>query len=353
MTRVFHRRVFFLPIGFESHSSQKAIYSYAFSLIFVWVFFAFLLSPHSGLAEERSKRLRFGFGSCISKSDPEMFQSIVREDLDHFLILGDAIYYQNSDFKSVETMKAAFATRMKSNGLTAFLKTMPVSFIWDDHDFGPQDADSSFVFAKESEKIFRSHLPIPERPHGFTQGVHQELLLKDALFVLTDNRTFRENPDKKNPTLFGAKQLSWISDALSSKKGKIQFLVSGNQVTSSNPNYEHARQYSRDFEVLRHVLQAVEVPTVILSGDTHYAEILLWEAGGKWPILEVTSSPLSSEVAPKSKVVEENNRQGIFLGHHNYAVVTVRYLPSQVSLRAEIKDRTGKTRLSHAMVFKE
>ncbi|MDG1758371.1 MAG: hypothetical protein P8H41_04175, partial [Schleiferiaceae bacterium] len=109
-----------------------------------------------------SQSLRFGIGSCAAAGDgnnDDIFQTLEKERLDHFLWLGDNAYYTEKDWKNEESMLAAMQQRHASPLLASFLQSTPQLAIWDDHDFGPNDSDSSFAQAATSAKVFEKTWP--------------------------------------------------------------------------------------------------------------------------------------------------------------------------------------------------
>ncbi|MDO7648359.1 MAG: hypothetical protein MUQ47_02690, partial [Schleiferiaceae bacterium] len=61
-----------------------------------------------------SQSLRFGIGSCAAAGDgnnDDIFQTLEKERLDHFLWLGDNAYYTEKDWKNEESMLAAMQQR--------------------------------------------------------------------------------------------------------------------------------------------------------------------------------------------------------------------------------------------------
>ena len=73
---------------------------------------------------------------------------------------------------------------------------MPQYAIWDDHDFGPNDGDKSFVLKETSRKVFMNCWANPSYGEE-GKGIYTRITYNDCDFFLMDDRYFRSNDDIK------------------------------------------------------------------------------------------------------------------------------------------------------------
>ena len=78
------------------------------------------------------------------------------EQPDMMLWLGDNIYLREVDLSIVRGFRASVHPRQTNAGDEAFASSLPNYAIWDDHDFGPNDSDGSWVHADWSRESFEA-----------------------------------------------------------------------------------------------------------------------------------------------------------------------------------------------------
>ena len=95
---------------------------------------------------------RIHFGSCLKQSRPmPIFQTIVRDRPEVFLMIGDNIY---ADTEDMAVMRAKYAKLNADPGFSLLRASCPILATWDDHDYGRNDAGASYAKKQESQKIF-------------------------------------------------------------------------------------------------------------------------------------------------------------------------------------------------------
>ena len=106
---------------------------------------------------ENDQLLRIAFGSCYGLWDfqSNIFESIVLDEPDVWVWLGDAAYVDDQDLISVifHPTKGATSeyveqrlnmTKEQAAGYQELLQKTHVIGVWDDHDYGHNDAGSDF-----------------------------------------------------------------------------------------------------------------------------------------------------------------------------------------------------------------
>jgi alkaline phosphatase D len=251
--------------------------------------------------------------------DSSIYETMAATPAQFNLWLGDNWYYREVDFSSVWGLQYRASHDRSKSALQSLMASMPQYAIWDDHDFGPNDANQSFIFKQNSRSIFNDYFLNPTCGQD-GRGIYTQFSYSDADFFLTDNRYFRSHENfedsvdgkpnnKKN--YFGEQQMEWLKNALLSSKATFKFIVSGNQVLNQLNPFESMQHYSFEYNNLLQFLKTHKINGVIfLSGDRHHGEVIRLNREGSYPLYDITLSPLTSGIA-KPHVSELNNPQRI------------------------------------------
>ncbi|NCG43721.1 MAG: hypothetical protein GWO76_01260 [Proteobacteria bacterium] len=294
-----------------------------------------------------SQSLRFGIGSCAAGGDgnnDDIFQTLEKERLDHFLWLGDNAYYTEKDWKNEESMLAAMQQRHASPLLASFLQSPPQLAIWDDHDFGPNDSDSSFAQAAASAKVFEKTWPDNPTNLATNGDLRWDLRMGSVLFVGLDDRTHR---GPKGTQILGKGQLQYLRDLLDIHRDAAWvFIAVGSQVLNEAEVFEN---YSRfpERETFLSICQDHTGQVIFLTGDRHHGEINQSQRGS---LVDITSSPLTSRShMPSAGELKANVNliKGTLISTQHYTVIEL----SEDGLAAEVifKDAKGMELLVYSL----
>lgn len=287
-------------------------FCYTYALTFTTVAFSY------------ADQIKIGFGSCLAYYDPKIWEVASSLDLDAFIILGDSIYLDEGDINDINKIKRRYLDIYDHKEFLNFKALVPVYAQWDDHDFGLDNSDSSFNFKKLSTQAFKefwNNRQYGEVIKGSIAGIEK---IKDLSLIFTDNRSFRVNADKnKNPVIFGEKQVNWIIDILRNPEAKFILLLSGTQFLSENVKHETISQYPKEKKLLLSAIQESPAKVLILSGDRHFAEVLVDNSGSR-PVFELSSSPISAALTANKKIAPENKRVKIYNSSTNFGVLTIK-----------------------------
>jgi phosphodiesterase/alkaline phosphatase D-like protein len=107
-----------------------------------------------------------------------------------------------------------------------------VAYVWDDHDFGPNDAAGDSPSREAAQTTYRRLVPHYPLPAGEgSEPIYQAFTMGRVRFILTDLRSERSpNGDVDGPakTMLGAEQRNWLEAELlrSSREHALVVLVS-------------------------------------------------------------------------------------------------------------------------------
>lgn len=249
--------------------------------------------------------------------ETSILSSISKADAAFNLWLGDNVYLREADYSSESGVRYRYAHDFADkNWNTGLLSARPNYAIWDDHDFGPNDAVGDYALKATTAKAFKEFWGVAHLPHPNSkgEGIYRSFTHADCEFFLLDDRTFRE-PLRKGDSLevyWGAEQLAWLQASLRSSKASFKFIVNGNQVLNPgqvlNPprmRAEGVPEYQADYKALLNFIQREKIEGVVfLSGDRHFTELMkLDEKRVGYPLYEYTNSPLTS--SPYAAVVDQ------------------------------------------------
>jgi alkaline phosphatase D len=279
--------------------------------------------------------LKFALCSCMKDNfhEPAIWKNMVLEKPDILFFVGDAVY---ADKGSTGKHGADPAHLWKKfcdarNTLEIYYshQLIPILATWDDHDFGLNDGNCrDYPYVKESQWNFlqffaqeESHCRLLKRG----PGVSSAFQFRDQLFLLMDNRTFREkNGSTDRYAHWGKDQELWMLDLMRQNSGST-WIMTGSQVFPSLPlkaslSRDHKAQYAG---VMRE-LKTIPSKAIFVSGDVHYTEISLVDPQDiGYRTYELTSSSVHSNGIPGAPTVMPNSRrmQGTGVGARNYILV--------------------------------
>jgi alkaline phosphatase D len=272
-----------------------------------------------------ASELTVAIGSCFFLADANpafpgndygggfgIFDAIAAKRPDLMLWLGDNLYLQQPDLFDPQSMAMRYRRQRQFESLQGLLTATTHLAIWDDHDFGPNDSDASNVFKGEALTLFQRYWPNPSFGLPDVPGTFGVARYGDVLFFLLDDRYYRYPdrwPDGADKTMFGARQLEWLKQALvSAPRNAIKIVAGGSQFWSRANRFEGWFQFGSERRAFAEWLVERKIDGVIfLSGDRHFSELLKIERPGAYPLYEFTSSPLTSRPPARIDAADRDN----------------------------------------------
>lgn len=289
--------------------------------------------------QEEHDRPGMAFGSGYG-----IFDAIADQRPDLMLWLGDNIYLREPDWGSRTGFLQRYTHMRSQPELQRLLRTAQHYAIWDDHDFGPNDADGSFInapLALESFSLFWANptTGAPGVPGAITAFSHL-----DADFFLLDDRTHRVNAgnETSTPALLGEAQIDWLIRALKYSDADFKFVAVGNQVLNTAQVFENYANYASERALLLDRIDKEGLEGVVfLTGDRHFSELSRLVLPGGKEVVEITSSPLTAGLNGRP---EENALRvpGSRINAHNFALLRVEGPRKARTLSVEYRDTKGE-----------
>ena len=173
----------------------------------------------------------------------------------------------------------AYDTTLTEPAQAALYAAVPVAYVWDDHDFGGNDSDSTDPIRPVAEKAYRTF--VPHYPLRGAETINQEFTIGRVRFLLLDTRSERDpksTPDGPGKSMLGPAQLSWLQERLldTPEQSALTVIVSSVPwISSAKPGaddwggYTVERQAIADF-IAEHQL---DEQLLMVAGDAHMIAI--------------------------------------------------------------------------------
>lgn len=272
-----------------------------------------------------------------------IFNSIADKKPDLMLWLGDNVYLRETDWSTRTGFLHRYTHARSTPELQRLLRSTHHYAIWDDHDFGPNDADGSFVNSELAREVFDLFWPNPKAGAPGTGGITSAFSHADVDFFLMDDRTHRVRADMKTaePALLGQDQLDWLVRALKYSDASFKLVAIGNQVLSTQAEYENYATVTKERgELLRRIEAEGIRGVVFLTGDRHFTELSALPLKDGRQLLDLTSSSLTSGTYKPS---ETNTLRvpGTAVDVRSFATLTFSGKKNERLMTIRVYDSTG------------
>jgi alkaline phosphatase D len=333
--------------------------------------------PHPALNKKIS---RIAFGSCADqKKEQPVWDAILETKPDLFVFLGDNIY---GDTRDMNVLRACYAQLAAKPGFKKLRDNVPIVAVWDDHDFGEDDAGADYPMKAQSREIFLEFWREPkDSPRRKRDGVYASYIFGPAgervQIILPDLRTHRTSINKidmggktykqwaterhdaglsvpgpytRNPdtsaTMLGDAQWTWLEEQFQAPVD-VRIFGSSLQVLADYPGWESWIVYARDHQRLIDLVRRQRAGgMVFLSGDTHYGELSKLDLNVPYPLWDVTSSGLT-EVWPVTP--PNGNRKGDVVREVNFGTVNIDWAGPATAISLQVHDVKGAIKLQQTI----
>jgi alkaline phosphatase D len=329
-------------------------------------------SPAHSLPMQTASVTHILFGSC-SHQDKAMpiFDAILQEPADGFIFLGDNIY---GDTEDMQELAQKYKKLGQNPGVNALRSKVSVYAIWDDHDFGENDAGKQYSFKAESAKIMLDFWNVPKDSprRGREDGIYGSYVITptnvdiqadDAIdlnairIILPDLRYMRDDLESvgligdqtqrklkdmgpytySKGSMLSEQQWQWIEIELQQPE-RIKIIGSSLQLVADFTGWESWANFN-DRQRLFDLIKKHKVNGVfIISGDTHWGEISKFDTNMDYPLWDVTSSGLTEEW---KQVSPNKHRVSGYTDEVNYGFFTVDWNLQDPSIHFGLKDLKG------------
>ncbi len=363
----------------RQYTVKTLLVSGGFIFLFISAFIGSVVSanevdskPVQASSAPVSKLTHILFGSC-SHQDKAMpiFDAILREPADSFIFLGDNIY---GDTEDMQSLAAKYQKLGNNPDVKALISKVPVYAIWDDHDFGENDAGKQYPFKTESKEIMLDFWKVPKdsRRRSREDGIYGSYVIPGqdgnaqnneiekvnaVRVILPDLRYMRDDLESVGQVAYYAErklkdmgpykhskgsmlskqQWQWLENELQQPE-KIKIIASSLQLVADFTGWESWANFD-DRQRLFDLIKKHKVNGVfIISGDTHWGEISKYDTNMDYPLWDVTSSGLTEEW---KQVSPNKHRVSNYTDEVNYGFFSVDWAQKDPSIHFGLKDVNG------------
>ena len=255
-----------------------------------------------------------------------IFNSIHAKRPDLMLWLGDNTYLRDPDWNSSSGILHRYTHSRSVRELQPLLARTHHYATWDDHDYGPNDADGSWYLKDLTRRAFELFwgnptTGLPQVPEGITTM----LQWNDVHFFLLDNRYFRTPNDCQgcDPVLLGKEQIDWVVNAMVESKASFKVVCLGGQVLNTAKlweTYNNLAPAERAYLLGR--IETEELKNVIfLNGDRHHSELSSYRNAAGYLVHDLTCSPLTAGVGNPAKETNRLRVDGTLVVERNFGLL--------------------------------
>ncbi len=354
-----------------------------------------LVGAHHSLAEEAAQRVaplpqnsrvisRIAFGSCAKHWQYQpIWETVIAEEPDLFLFLGDAIYADNDGLTAwnvtEKQLQGEWNRLADKPEYQRFRAKVPIMATWDNHDYGTHNGGADFELKEASKKMFLDFFGEPtESERRRRSGIYDAKVFgpegKRVQIILLDTRTFRgpfkldqrtkeqrtqigkvgKNVphDDANVTILGDAQWAWLDKRLR-KPAEVRLFCSSTQVIPDTKGMDEWGCFPQERQRLFDLIETTNANGVLLlSGNVHFAEISKVHTEA-YPLLEFTSSGLTHINEAYAKAANDDRIAGP-MPELNFGLVEIDWSaePSaQITLKAI--DVSGSVGFTHRISLGE
>jgi alkaline phosphatase D len=292
---------------------------------------------------------RIALGSCIRQDKPmPIWSAVSRFKPDVLLLLGDNIY---GDTEDMAVLRRKYDLLAADRGFGAIRNTVPIVAVWDDHDYGANDAGREYPMRKESQQVFLDYFGIPaDSAVRKRNGIYRSLVVgppgRRVQFICLDTRYHRsalkEIPksdrvkgkghfvpsDDPQATMLGTAQWDWLATMLR-KPADLRIILSSIQLASTEHGWEHWGNFPAERARLLKTLRESEATGVIVvSGDRHAAEISRIPPGDDalaYPLYDLTASSFNQPLREDDDGEPNRHRLGERFHRANFGTIEIEW----------------------------
>ena len=274
---------------------------------------------------------RIAFGSCLRQDKPApILDAIAETKPDVFIWLGDNIYGDSDDPK---VMQAKYDTLAAIPGFQKLRQQSPFLYVWDDHDYGKNDAGVEYAFKEQNKTVMLDFFGEPkDSERRKRDGNYDSKIIgptgRRVQFLLLDTRSFRsplkqEVRDKvkwnvpntdEGATVLGDAQWKWLEEELK-QPAEVRVVCSSIQVIPTEHRFEKWANFPKERERLLKLLEPFSGSLLIISGDRHHGSVHHLAGLGT---SEVTASALNQPGTPTQQDINSATSREPPIGKPNY-----------------------------------
>jgi phosphodiesterase/alkaline phosphatase D-like protein len=171
----------------------------------------------------------FAFSSCArTGSNGQVFDAIRETDALFYLNTGD-IHYSDISGDDPDLFRDELDRVLTRPAQAALYRSRPTVYVWDDHDYGPNDGDRTSPTREAARLVYQQYVPHYDLAAGTGDvPIYQAFTVGRVRFIVTDTRSERDpasDLDNTQKSLLGEVQKAWFKRQLKDANGDYPVIV--------------------------------------------------------------------------------------------------------------------------------
>jgi alkaline phosphatase D len=262
--------------------------------------YQFISSPETS----RVRTFSFAVLSDFQKAVAPAYASVASQGPAFVIFLGDFSHAEPATLSEMRAMHRQMRGSESAAGrdFIKHIMQFPFYHVWDDHDFGKNNADKTFSGKQDALKAFREYFPTTVLPSA--NGIWHKFQYAQAEFFLLDLRSQRDpnsTSDGPNKSILGPEQKEWLKNALLSSTAQWKFIMSTVPFNPSSKIEDSWGAFQTErHEIVDFIQQNGIEGVIIISGDLHTGGALDDGTNSSFPELSVPHANIPSCTTPTS-----------------------------------------------------
>jgi len=304
------------------------------------------------------------FSACADTgSNHAIFDTIRRHQPLLYLNTGD-LHYEDISTNDRERFRQAYERVLAQPRQATLYRLVPIAYMWDDHDYGPNDSDATAPGRTAARLTYQEYVPhYPLAAGSGDVAIYQAFTIGRVRFIMTDTRSERSPksmPDTAAKTMLGTAQKAWFKQQLLDANGVYPVIVwvcaspwLADLPGSGDDNWAG---YATERRELTDFIETAGIQGLImLSGDVHMLAIddgrnNRYGASGErgFPIMQAAPLDRSNSSSLPDNIYSE----GQFPGHQQFGLMSVEDDGGEiVRVRWSGRNANDEELVRHEMIF--
>lgn len=230
---------------------------------------------------DRPFSFTFAVGSCAQTGSTHRVFDTIRAHEPLFLLHTGDLHYADITENDLGLYQAALRAALTAPPQAALYRSAPVVYIWDDHDYGPNNSDATAPGREAARLTYQQY--VPHYPLAAGEGnvaLYHAFTVGRVRFIVTDLRSERTPnfaPDDASKSMLGETQKLWLKQELLAAKGRYKLIVLVSSVpwiAPSQAGADHWGGFSRERQEIADFIESNDIQGMLmLSGDAHMLAI--------------------------------------------------------------------------------
>ena len=305
---------------------------------------------------------RIAAGSCAREDKPQpLWEAVAAFGPDVLLMLGDNVY---GDTEDMGVLREKYAKLAAQPGFAALRRRVPIVGVWDDHDYGANDAGREYPRKRDSQQVFCDFFGVAaDSPVRAQAGIYRAVTVGPAgrrvQFICLDTRYHRaplaeipraERVRGRGPyrpsvdaeaTVLGAEQWAWL-DRVLREPAEVRLVLSSIQVAAEDHQWERWGNFPAErARLLRTIRTAGAAGVIVVSGDRHAGEISRIPAGDDalaYPLYDLTASSINQPKRPDGPDEPNRLRLGPWCRGVNFGTIEIDWAADAPAITLALRD---------------